>query len=159
MSLSALHCYSLTWSTGSTVEQKGHQTMGGCAKDGTGTKRSEVQSFIGIDYVFRLGPSPIPHPAVRHRAHLRHEPHSVLAPHAEPGIFCPCVFHLTPYNSPSPAPGRAPSQHEGQDLPARGLGIKSCPVCFLRQRRGFLASEPPCQCLCLPVVMASNYLL
>ena len=56
------------------------------------------------------------------------------------------------------APGRALSQHERQDLPAKGLGSRACPVCFLRQRRIFLASEPPCQCLCLTGVMASNYL-
>ena len=116
-----------------TTEHKGHPNMGECAKEGTGTERSEVQSFTGIDYMFILGLYCIPHSVMRHRAHMGHEPHSVLAPHPEPGIFCPSVFHLTSYNSPSPAPGRALSQHEGQDLPAKGLGIRSRPVCFIRQ--------------------------
>ena len=74
-----------------------------CAKEGTGTKRYQVQSFIGIDYLFRQGPSHILHSAMRVGAHMGQEPHSVLAPHAEPGIFSPCVFYLTLYTPPSTA--------------------------------------------------------
>lgn len=75
-----------------TAEHKGLQTLGECAKEGTGTERSEVQSFTGIDCLFRLGPSHIPHPAMKHRAHMGHELPTVLAPHAQPGIFCPMSF-------------------------------------------------------------------
>ena len=77
--------------------------MGVCGKEVTGTESSQVQSFIGIDCFFRLGHSHIPHSAMRLRAHMGHEPHSVLAPHAEPGIFSPRVFHLTSYRPPSTA--------------------------------------------------------
>ena len=55
------------------AEHKEHQTMGECAQEGTGTERSEVQSFTGIDCLFRLGPSHTPHPVMRHRAHVGYE--------------------------------------------------------------------------------------
>ena len=125
-----------------------------------GPGRSEVQSFVLTDCLFRLGPSHIPNPVMRHTACMGLAPHSILAPHAEPGSCCPLVFHLTSHQYPSQdAPGRALSQHEGQDLPAKGLAIRAWPFCFITQRRLFSASQPPSQCLCLPVSMASNYLL
>ena len=123
-------------------------------------QRTEVPSFIVTDYLFRLGPSHIPQPRMRYTAHMGLGPHGILAPHAEPGSCCPLVFHLTSHQHPSQdAPGRALSQHEGQNLPAKGLGIRTWPFCFIRQRRLFSASQPPSQSLCLPVSMAANYLL
>ena len=125
-----------------------------------GPGRSEVQSLVLTDCLFRLGPSHIPHSGMRHTAHMGLGPHSIPAPHAEPESCCPIVFHLTSHQHPSQdAPGRALSQHEGQDLPAKGLGIRAWPFCFIRQRRLFSASQPPSQCLCLPVSMTANYLL
>ena len=90
------------------AEHQKHQTMRECAQEGTGTERSEVQSFIGIDCLLRLGPSHNPQPAMKHRAHMGHELDSILARHAEPGIFCPHVFHLTSYRPPSHCPRKGP---------------------------------------------------
>ena len=122
-------------------------------------QRSEVPSFIVTGYLFRLGPSHIPQPGMRYTAHMGLGPHGILVPHAEPGRCCPLVFHLTHTNAHLTAPGRVLSQQEGQDLPAKGLGIRAWPFCFITQRRLFSASQPPSQCLCLPVTMASNYVL
>ena len=125
-----------------------------------GPERSEVPSFVVTDCLFRLGPSHIPQAGMRHTAHMGLGPHDILVHHAEPGSCCPLVFHLTSHQHPSQdAPGRALSQHEGQDLPAKDLGIRAWPFCFITQRRLFSASQPPSQCLCLPVSKASSYLL
>ena len=124
-----------------------------------GPERSEVQTSVVTDCLFRLGPSHIPQ-STGQTAQPRLGPHGILAPQAEPGSCCPLVFHLTSHQHPSQdAPGRALSQQEGQDLPAKGLGLRAWPFCFITQRRLFSASQPPSQCLCLPVTMASNYLL
>ena len=103
-----------------------------------GPGRSEVQSFLGADCLLRLTPSHIPHPAMRHTACMGLGSHDILAPHAEPGSCCPLVFHLTSHQPPSQdAPGRALSQQEGQDLPAKGLAIRAWSFCIIRNE-GFL---------------------
>ena len=123
-------------------------------------QRSEVPSFIVTDYLFRLGPSHIPQPGMRHTAHMGLGPHGILAPHAEPGICCPLVFHLTSYKPPSHCPRKGPEPAGGTGSPCQGSAlIRAWPFCFVRQRKVFSASQPPSQCLCLPVIMASNYLL
>ena len=160
MSLSALHCCSLTWSSGCTSGHHRTSSMGPSPEEGTTTERSEVQSFIGIDYLLRLGPSHIPHPVVRDTAHMELGPHDILAHHAEPGSCCRLVFHLTAYKPASHCPRKGPEPAGGTGSPCQGSAlIRAWPFCFVRQRRIFSAAQPPSQCLCLPVTMASNYLL
>ena len=123
-------------------------------------QRSEVPSFIVTDYLFRLGPSHIPQPGMRHTAHMGLGPLSTPVPHAESGSCCPLVFHLASYSLPSHCPRKSPEPAGGTGSPCQGSAlIRAWPFCFIRQRRLFSASQPPSQCLCLPVTMASNYLL
>ena len=124
-----------------------------------GPERSELQSFVVTDCLFRLGPSHIPQ-STGQTAQPRLGPHSILAPQAEPGSCCPLVFHLTSYKPASHCPRKGPEPAGGTGSPCQGSAlIRAWPFCFIRQRRLFSASQPPSQCLCLPVSMASNYLL
>ncbi len=88
-----------------------------------GPQRSEVPSFIVTDYLFRLGPSHIPQPGMRYTAHMGLGPHSILAPHAEPGSCCPLVFHLTSYKPPSHCPRKGPEPAGGTGSPCQGSAL------------------------------------
>ena len=125
-----------------------------------GPERSQVPSIVVTDCLFRLGPSHIPQ-STGQTAQPRLGPHGILAPHAEPGSCCPLVFHLTHTNAHLTAPGRVLSQKEGQDLPAKGLGIRAWPFCFITQRRLFSASHPgafACLSAWLPIICSNKTL-
>ena len=87
-----------------------------------GPERSEVPSFVVTDCLFRLGPSHIPQPGMRHTAHAGLGPHSILAPHAEPGSCCHLVFHLTSYNPALHCPRKGPEPAGGTGSPCQGSG-------------------------------------
>jgi len=125
-----------------------------------GPERSEVQTSVVTYCLFRLGPSHIPQAGMRHTAHMGLGPHGILAPSAEPGSCCPLVFHLTSCKPASHCPRKGPEPAGGTGSPCQGSAlIRAWPFCFITQRRLFSASQPPSQCLFLPVTMASNYLL
>ena len=78
--------------------------------------------------------------------------HAVLVALGSHGLLVPRAKAPT-------APGTVQIPRKGRDLPSKGLRIRARPFCFTRQRMLFSASEPPAQCLCLPVIRASSYLL
>ena len=122
-----------------TAEHKRHKAIGDCPKEGTTTERSEVQSFLGADCLLRLAPSHIPHPGMRHTAHMGLGPHGILSPGAEPGSCCPLVFHLTSYKPPSHCPRKGPEPAGGTGSPCQGSGDQGLAFLLHKTKEAFLS--------------------
>jgi len=95
-----------------------------------GPQRSELRTFVVTDCLFRLGPSHIPQPGMRHTAHMGLGPHNILAPQAEPGSCFPyCLtFDLTPTPIPLPQEGPCASMRDRISLPRvwrSGFGLSA----------------------------------
>ena len=93
---------------------------------------------IGIDCLFRLGPSHIPHPGMRHTAHMGLGPHGILAPHAESGSCCPLLFHLTSHKPPSHCPRKGPEPAGGTRSPCQGSGHQALAFLLHKTKEAFL---------------------
>ena len=122
-----------------TAEHKRHSAIGDCSKEGTRTGRSDVQSFIGIHYLFRLGHSHIPHPMMRNTTCMGLGSHSILEPHAEPESCCPLVFHLTSYNPASHCPRKGPEPAGGTGSPCQGSGDQGLAFLLHNTKEAFLS--------------------
>ena len=104
-----------------------------------GPGRSEVPSFVVTDCLFRMGPSQIPQPGMRHTAHMGLGPHGILAPHAEPGSCCPLVFHLTSCKPASHCPRKGPEPAGGTGSPCQGSGDQGLAFLLHNTKEAFLS--------------------
>ena len=103
-----------------------------------GPERSELQSFVVTDCLFRMGPSHIPQ-STGQTAQPRLGPHGILAPHAEPGSCCPLVFHLTSYNLASHCPRKGPEPTGGTGSPCQGPGDQGLAFLLHNTKEAFLS--------------------